>query len=125
MKTILVVDDEYAVVEALRALLEDEGYAVTTAANGQEALEALDSGPSPDLLILDVMMPRLDGRQVLRALRAHPELHALPVIVMSAAAQPLAPEELGGAVFLAKPFELTRLLRTIEAQLRGREGAGG
>jgi CheY-like chemotaxis protein len=118
MKTILVADDEYAVVEALRALLEDEGYAVTTAANGQEALEALDSGPSPDLLLLDVMMPRLDGRQVLRELRARPDRRALPVIMMSAASQPLSPEELGDAVFLSKPFDLKRLLRTIEALLR-------
>lgn len=118
MKTILVVDDEHAVVEALRALLEDEGYAVTTAANGEEALTAIDDGSEADLVLLDVMMPRLDGRGVLRAIHAHPTRRALPVIMMSAAVDPLPPEELGGAVFLAKPFEMPRLLRTIERLLR-------
>jgi CheY-like chemotaxis protein len=121
MKTILVVDDEYAVVEALSALLEDEGYAVATAANGEEALHALDDGLAPDLVLLDVMMPRMDGREVLRALRADPARRALPVIVMSAASQPLPPEQLGDAVFLPKPFDLKRLLGTIEALLRRRD----
>ncbi|MFT3766824.1 MAG: response regulator [Minicystis sp.] len=124
MKTILVVDDEYAVVEALRALLEDEGYAVTTAANGEEALSALDSGSEPDSMLLDVMMPRLDGRAVLRAIQANPTWRALPVIMMSAATHPLPPEELGDAVFLPKPFELTRLVRTIEKLLKKREDGG-
>ncbi|APR82398.1 two-component hybrid sensor and regulator [Minicystis rosea] len=121
MKTILVVDDEYAVVEALRALLEDEGYAVDTAANGEEALAAIDGGSEADLVLLDVMMPRLDGRGVLRAIHAHPTRHALPVIMMSAAVDPLPPEELRHAVFMAKPFEMPRLLRTIERLLRQRE----
>jgi CheY-like chemotaxis protein len=117
MKTILVVDDEYAVVEALAALLEDEGYNVATAANGEEALAVLAGGLSPDLILLDVMMPRMDGRALLGALRRDPIRRAVPLIVMSAALSPLSPAELGDAVFLPKPFDLRRLLAAIEARL--------
>jgi CheY-like chemotaxis protein len=118
MKTILVVDDELAVVEALAALFEDRGYAVATAADGVEAIAALDGGLTPDLILLDVMMPRQDGREVLRALRAHPGWSAVPVIMMSAAPSPFAPAELGEAAFLLKPFDLNRLLSTVEVRLR-------
>src|SRR5690242_13837415 len=99
MKTILVVDDEYAMVEALSALLADEGYRVVAAANGEEALARL-ADSSPDLVLLDVMMPRLDGREVLRTMRAEPAFARVAVIMMSAAARPLGKDELGDAVFL-------------------------
>jgi CheY-like chemotaxis protein len=118
MKTILVVDDEFAMVEALSALLEDEGYHVVTAANGEEALAFLRAGSLPDLVLLDVMMPRLDGRDVLRRMQEDPELRALPVILMSAAAHPLEEARLGSAVFLHKPFDLSALFRTIAALLQ-------
>jgi CheY-like chemotaxis protein len=116
MKTILLADDEYAIVEALTALLLDEGYRVVAAANGEEALARLGES-MPDLVILDVMMPRLDGREVLRRMRETPAWAQIPVIVMSAAARPLTPAQLGDAVFLRKPFDVSRLLGAIGALL--------
>jgi CheY-like chemotaxis protein len=124
MSTILVVDDEYAIVEALSALLEDEGYRVLTAANGEEALGRIEDGLAPDLILLDVMMPRLDGREVLRWLRSDPGRSRIPVVMMSAASQPLPREQLGDAVFLHKPFDLALLLRTIDALLRPKDPPG-
>jgi CheY-like chemotaxis protein len=118
MKTILVVDDEFAMVEALSALLEDEGYHVVTAANGEEALACLRDGAHPDLVLLDVMMPRLDGRDVLRRMQEDAALRSIPVILMSAAAHPLEQARLGNAVFLHKPFDLAALFRTIAAMLQ-------
>ncbi len=116
MKTILLADDEYAIVEALTALLLDEGYGVVTAGNGEEALARLRE-VTPDLVILDVMMPRLDGREVLRLMRATPAWAKIPVIVMSAAARPLTPAQLGDAVFLRKPFDVSVLLKAIRSRL--------
>jgi CheY-like chemotaxis protein len=118
MKTILVVDDEFAMVEALSALLEDEGYHVVTAANGEEALACLREGPHPDLVLLDVMMPRLDGRDVLRRMQEDTSLKDIPVILMSAAAHPLDQARLGHAVFLHKPFDIAALFRTIASLLQ-------
>jgi CheY-like chemotaxis protein len=115
MKTILVVDDEYAMVEALSALLEDEGYQVATAANGEEALLCLSDGLTPDAVLLDVMMPKLDGREVLRQLRADPKYSAIPVILMSAASVPLSGEPMRDTIFLPKPFDLPRLLRVLSS----------
>jgi CheY-like chemotaxis protein len=121
MKTILLADDEYAIVEALTALLLDEGYRVVAAANGEEAIARLGEA-LPDLAILDVMMPRLDGREVLKQMRANPAWAKVPVIVMSAAARPLAPAELGDAVFLRKPFDVSALLKAIRTLLDGERG---
>jgi CheY-like chemotaxis protein len=118
MKTILVVDDEFAMVEALSALLEDEGYHVVTAADGEEALSFLREGARPDLVLLDVMMPRLDGRDVLRRMQEDPALNGIPVILMSAAAHPLELARLGSAVFLHKPFDIYVLFRTVAALLQ-------
>ena len=118
MKTLLVADDEYAIVEALTALLEDEGYRVVTAANGEEALARL-AELTPDLLLLDVMMPLLDGREVLRVMRENAAWATIPVIVMSAAARPMSPAQLGTATFLRKPFDLSVLLGLIERRLAG------
>ncbi|HVY46499.1 MAG TPA: response regulator [Minicystis sp.] len=118
MKTILVADDEYAIVEALSALLTDEGYNVVTAANGEEALARI-ADARPDVVLLDVMMPGIDGRGVLSRMRDDTATAAIPVIVMSAAARPLSPAQLGGAIFLRKPFDLAVLLRAIAKLVGG------
>src|SRR5262245_24724606 len=114
MKTILVVDDEYAILDALRAILEDEGYAVLTAADGKEALELLDKGPVPDALLIDVMMPIMDGREVVEVVRKRPATSTVPVILMSAAPRALARgADLGVAANLQKPFAVDTLLDTL------------
>src|SRR5688500_8528352 len=101
MPTILVAEDELAIRDLLVEVLRDEGYATLAAADVREALE-LAGRERPDLVLMDVMMPRLDGRVVVRRMRERPELGEVPVILMSAAA-PVDPAELG-VVFLPKPF---------------------
>jgi CheY-like chemotaxis protein len=114
MRTVLVVDDEFGVAEVLDAILTDEGFYVTTAANGRQALARI-AERRPDLVLLDYMMPVLDGAGVLRALAADRSADGLPVVVMSA-----LPEEAIAAVtrrykaFLRKPFRIRSILAAIE-----------
>ena len=114
-KLILVVDDEYAIVEALAALLGDEGYRVATAMNGAEALQRI-AEEKPDLVVLDVMMPVMDGRAPLARIRADASLEGLPVILMSAAPRGPTTGPTSDA-FLQKPFGVVPLLATIERLL--------
>ncbi len=115
-KKILVVDDEPTIRDVVAALLEDEGYAVVVAYTGLRALELLPL-ERPDLVIMDVMMPGLDGREVFRRMRESRNGHAPPVVMMSAAVERdlLDPNV---AAFLPKPFDLTDLLDTIERVLK-------
>ncbi len=115
-KKILVVDDEPTIRDVVAALLEDEGYAVVVAHTGLRALELLPL-ERPDLVIMDVMMPGLDGREVFRRMRENRNGHAPPVVMMSAAVERdlLDPNV---AAFLPKPFDLTDLLDTIERVLK-------
>ncbi len=121
MTTILVVDDEPLIRDLVAALLRDEGYAVVTAADGHTALEIFRRD-LPDLVLMDVMMPRLDGRTAFRAMREHADAQQIPVILMSAAAHPTELER-GIAAFVRKPFDLNQLL-TLVARLLGRGDAG-
>jgi CheY-like chemotaxis protein len=113
MKTVLIVDDEYAILEVLKDVLEQEGYRVLRAPNGRKGLESVSS-QHPDLILLDVMMPIVDGREMFRQLRANPDYERIPVIVMSGASAPLASEEFANATILKKPFRLPALLALIE-----------
>lgn len=107
---VLIVDDERYIVDLLSDLLEDEGYTVLRAADGQAALDVLDRH-QPDLVVTDVMMPRIDGVRLLSIIR---EQHKdLPVILMSAAVTP----RLAGVPFLPKPFDIEDLLALIEEKL--------
>jgi CheY-like chemotaxis protein len=112
-----LVDDEYAIVEILSAILEDEGYRMTTAANGQEGLERL-AEELPDVALIDVMMPKLDGQAMLHAMRADPRFARVPVILMSAA-EKFASEMTDGVAFLHKPFDVHALLAVIDRLLNG------
>ena len=87
MKTILVTDDHTDTNEILCKLLRRSGYRTVSALSGEAALTVLDS-ERPDLMILDVMMPGMDGIEVLRAVRANPATQGLPVIVFSGVADP-------------------------------------
>ena len=108
---ILVVDDEPAIRELIVAVLEDEGYQAIGAGSGSRALELLPE-ERPDLVLMDIMMPEMDGREALRRMREQPELAAIPVVMMSAA---FAPDRVGQrvAAFLPKPFDLDYLLETV------------
>jgi CheY-like chemotaxis protein len=116
VKTILLVDDEYSIVEVLAHLLGEEGYTVVTAANGQEALDRV-SETTPDLVITDQMMPLMSGVDLFRALMKIPSLRRVPVILITSA--PLrAARELRWADLIPKPFDLDELLRAVRRVLR-------
>jgi two-component system, sensor histidine kinase and response regulator len=108
-KTVLVVDDEPGIRESLRDLLEDEGYAVELAANGREALELLPRLPRPFGIILDLIMPVMNGVEVYQAIRADPALADVPIVV-STSDPSRAPTD---ALVMRKPIDLNRLLSTI------------
>ena len=115
MSRILVVDDEPTVLEVLAALLADEGHVVQKAPDGRVALELLADEP-PDLLITDVMMPRLDGWTLLASVRERTP--ALPVIVISAVDRQEARQReffiTDHTVFLRKPFDIDTLLTLVD-----------
>ncbi|MGI5156283.1 response regulator transcription factor [Microbispora sp. CA-102843] len=115
---LLVVDDEPALREALRSSLEFEGYAVETAADGLTALDLLDRG-TYDAVLLDVMMPRLDGLTACRRLRAAG--NRLPVLMLTArdaVGDRVSGLDAGADDYLVKPFELDELLARVRALLR-------
>ena len=115
---VLVVDDEQAVREAVARALRYEGYSVTTAADGQEALEAQALAPA-DAIVLDVLMPNLDGLEVCRRLRTAGD----PVPVLMLTARETVPDRVAGLDagaddYLVKPFALQELLARLRALLR-------
>jgi two-component system, OmpR family, response regulator MprA len=116
---VLVVDDERAVRDSLRRALELEGYDVELAADGEEALERLAQNGEPDAVVLDILMPRMDGLEVCRRLRR--EGHRLPVLMLTARDEVenrVAGLDAGADDYLAKPFALRELLARVQALLR-------
>ena len=117
---VLLVDDDPGVLLSVRRALEFEGYAVATAADGEEALAALATD-EPDALVLDVTMPRVDGLQVCRKLRA--DGNHVPVLVLTArhsVSDRVAGLDAGADDYLVKPFALEELLARLRALLRRR-----
>jgi two-component system response regulator MprA len=116
---VLVVDDERAVRESLRRALELEGYEVELAADGEEALERLGRAVAADAVILDVLMPGIDGLEVCRRLRAG--ANSVPVLMLTARAEVdsrVAGLDAGADDYLPKPFALAELLARLRALLR-------
>ncbi len=117
---ILVVDDDPDILQFVRVNLELEGFEVASAAGGMEALEAARERP-PDLVLLDVMMPEMDGLSVLRRLRSHRATANVPVIILTAKA--LAEDrvrglDLGADDYITKPFDLEELIARVRTVLR-------
>ena len=116
---ILVVDDEPAIVRLLEINLRVEGFEVEGAHRGDEALMKARRHP-PDLILLDIMMPGLDGLEVRRRLKQDPDLSSIPVIVVSDRAEELEREhgsELGVVTYVAKPFDLGGLVSLVRSTL--------
>lgn len=118
-KRILIADDDPVILRLIQVNLELEGYEVLTANNGQEAVDVA-SAEHPDLVILDIMMPRLDGYQACEQLKSADSTKEIPVIFLSAKAQQGDIEKgrsFGVAAYLTKPFDPTELLEVVEQHL--------
>jgi DNA-binding response OmpR family regulator len=117
MATIVVAEDEPTILEAVAAVLAEDGHAVLSVRDGLTARELL-AGTRPDAVVTDVMMPGLDGPDLVRWMRARPALRHVPVILASAATWP-ALDGLGPVTFLPKPFDLDELRAVVGAALAG------
>lgn len=116
MSFILVIEDEAMLADTLREVLEDEGHDALTASNGEEALRLL-ADKSPELVLLDLMLPRMDGLAFLAARAKDSRLRSIPVVVMSSASRAVVRDH-AVAGFLPKPFRLDALLHLISATLQ-------
>lgn len=127
-KKILAVDDEKTIVRLVQVNLEREGYEVVTAYDGREALEKVES-EKPDLIVLDVMMPYMDGFEVLQQLKKNPETRDIPVIMLTAKAQDadvFRGWQSGVDCYLTKPFNpmelkafVKRVFKSLEDEAQG------
>lgn len=119
---ILVVDDEEDILELVRYNLVKEGYRVTTVASGEEALKSARSA-LPDIILLDLMLPGVDGLEVCRVLKQDPKTRHVPIIMLSAKGEEadiVTGLELGAADYVTKPFSPRVLLARLRAVLRHR-----
>jgi pilus assembly protein CpaE len=117
---ILIVDDDHDTLKLIGLVLERRGYQVSVADNGRLALELAAGGP-PDLILLDIMMPEMDGLEVTRRLRLAPATQRTPIILFSAKsreADRLAGFKAGADDYLSKPTQPSELIIRIEALLR-------
>lgn len=115
-RKILVVDDEADILNFLELVLKERGYEVLTAAGGQQAL-GLAREQVPDLMLLDIMMPHMDGWEVLRLLRVDPRTAAIPVAMISArtdAKDRVQGLQEGALDYICKPFSLDELLAKVD-----------
>jgi DNA-binding response OmpR family regulator len=122
--TILIADDDPVIQKLLAVNFEMEGYRVVTASDGAEALERVGSD-HPDLAVLDVMMPKVDGLDVVRTLRADSATCTMPIILLSAKAQAVDINrglEAGADAYVTKPFDPAELLDKAAALIRTAEG---
>ena len=118
-KTIMVVDDNPDIITIVRTILEGKGFNVLSASSGAECLEAL-KGQKPDLIVLDIMMPEMDGLEVLTRLKAMSEFTNVPVVLLTAKVQyedVLGGYKLGADYYITKPFTSTQLINGINLLL--------
>lgn len=118
MSRILAVDDDKDILEALQLVLEDYGYEVNTLADGHQLFDVINK-EQPDLILMDIMLNGLDGRDLCKNVKLNDKTHTIPVIMISAShnvgdvlKQECAPDD-----FLAKPFDISMLINKIQRQL--------
>lgn len=114
-KTILIADDEEFIVDLLATLLEDEGYLVLRAYDGEQAL-AVAREHQPALVITDIMMPKMNGLDLAKQLRANQHNHEQPAIILMSAVNPTAP--IADTIYLPKPFDIDRVLELVSTLAR-------
>lgn len=118
MRRILAVDDDNDILEVLQFILEDSGYEVETLSDGHYLFEKINAH-APDLILLDIMLGNLDGRELCKKVKLKDETHNIPVILISASHNIESSMNQQGApnAFLAKPFDINDLLSVIKRQL--------
>ena len=124
MKKILVIEDEEDLNQTLSFNLENEGYKVTSALKGSEALEILENASPPDLVILDLMLPDMPGLDICRHIRSKDNLKNISVIIVTAKGEEVdrvVGFELGADDYIVKPYSVRELMLRIQAQLRRNE----
>ena len=118
---VLIVDDDPDLLDVTSFVIEDEGMAVEIARNGEEALALLRAGRLPTLILLDLMMPVMNGREFLDAVADDPVLKRIPVVVLTATEHT---EVAGAREVLGKPMDLKELLQIVERYVRGGKDSG-
>lgn len=124
-KTILLMEDEIDICLLAQFTLESAGYKVISANNGEEGLELLEKNNPIDLIILDIMMPGMDGYQVLKLLKSDPRKKDIPVLIFSAMVQEKEVEKgyrLGAEGYIKKPFDAERMISEIDRFLSDGKG---
>ncbi len=117
MRRILAVDDDRDILEVLQYILEDSGYEVDTLQDGHYLLDKIKKN-EPDLILLDIMLGNMDGRELCKLVKTRIETHNIPVILVSASHDPGNMEAAGAPDdFVAKPFDIDVLLNSIHRQL--------
>jgi two-component system alkaline phosphatase synthesis response regulator PhoP len=112
MKRVLVIDDEDVILQLIEELLQDAGYEVMTATNGEEGLTCIQIA-RPDLIITDLMMPRLDGLGLCERIQTKPEWRIIPIILLSVVSHQMAKSGCNWAAVIRKPFDVTQLITTV------------
>ncbi|MBW4420607.1 MAG: response regulator transcription factor [Myxacorys californica WJT36-NPBG1] len=119
-RRLLLIDDDPNLILLVKDYLEFRGYEVVTAENGREALEVLES-ETPDMIICDVMMPEMDGYQLVSTIRQDPKTSWIPVLFLSAKGQSqdrVKGLNIGADVYMVKPFEPEELVAQVESSLK-------
>ncbi|MBI1207840.1 MAG: response regulator [Azospirillum sp.] len=117
--TILVADDEPSILLSLQVLLSKAGFEVRVARDGEEAIQAVEKA-TPDLILLDAMMPKRDGFDVCQTIRANPLYRDLPIIMLTAKSRDVEREKgmaLGATDYITKPFSTRDLVNTVRKHL--------
>ena len=110
---VLIVEDDFAIREAFTQILEDQGYTIESASNGQQALDLLGQRALPELILLDLMMPVMNGYQFRSVQQADARLAAVPVIVLSADSEAEVAATISADGYLRKPVRLATLVEIV------------
>ncbi len=124
MKKILIVDDEADIIEILQFVLESQGYECITAFDGEEGLK-LAKEANPDLIILDVMMPKMNGYKISRLLKFDSKYKNIPILMLTARSQETDKalgEETGADEYITKPFQIENVVETVKKYLGQQDG---
>ncbi|MFD0764004.1 PleD family two-component system response regulator [Mucilaginibacter lutimaris] len=118
MRRILAVDDDHDILEVLQFILEDSGYKVDTLSDGHKLMDTIQEN-HPDLILLDIMLGNMDGRELCKEVKKQISTHKIPVIMISASHNvgTSLNQENGPNDFIAKPFDINVLLNTVKKQL--------